>query len=150
MTSPSGDDVQADSPDVADIMRRAEAAVAALQERYMSVAKADLARLADGARRLAEPGQDAAAALHDIHRAAHDMKGQGATFNYPLVTTLGASLCRLVKGRTSLTDGEKQLVDAHVDALRTILEGEVAGEGDASIRATCDRLEQAVASAAAA
>lgn len=152
MTSPNGDaaDIQADSPDIAEIMRRAEEAVAALQTRYLSVARSDLARLDEAARRLREPGEDCAAALHDLHRAAHDMKGQGATFNYPLVTEIAASLCRLVKGRTSSFDGLSQLVDSHIAALRIVLDHEMSGEGDEPTRNTALELEQAVARATAA
>jgi chemotaxis protein histidine kinase CheA len=131
--------------DTAEIMRRAEAAVAALQQCYLATAKADLARLVDAACRLRGPSDDIAQAIHELHRAAHDMKGQGSTFDYPLVTAIGASLCRLVKDRVGADHALDRLVRAHVDALRTVIEQEISGDGPESIRAVVAGLEQSVA-----
>lgn len=55
--------------------------------------------------------------------AAHDLKGLGATYGFPLVTAIAASLCRL----TETNDGkavvarDPALARAHVDALRAIV-----------------------------
>jgi chemotaxis protein histidine kinase CheA len=55
--------------------------------------------------------------------AAHDLKGLGATYGFPLVTAIAASLCRL----TETDDGkavvarDPALARAHVDALRAIV-----------------------------
>ena len=88
-----------------------------------------------------------AQALHDVHRAAHDMKGQGSTFNYPLVTAIGASLCRLVKERSAAFLGLDRLVGAHVDALQRVIEQEISGDGPESIQAAVASLDHAVTEA---
>ena len=55
--------------------------------------------------------------------AAHDLKGLGATYGFPLVTAIAASLCR----STETDDGkavvarDPALARAHVDALRAIV-----------------------------
>src|SRR3546814_7041237 len=69
----------------AEAMARAEAAVAALRVDYLRWVEEDLAKL-DAA--LSMAARDAAqrdAALQDVHRVAHDMRGQGGSFGYPLV-----------------------------------------------------------------
>lgn len=59
----------------------------------------------------------------ELFRAAHDLKGQGLTFGYPLVTYVAGSLCKLlevlieIKSKTAPID----LIDHHVDAIRAIV-----------------------------
>ena len=55
--------------------------------------------------------------------AAHDLKGLGATYGFPLVTAIAASLCRLTEtddGKAVVTR-DPTLARAHVDALRAIV-----------------------------
>ena len=37
----------------------------------------------------------------DLFRVAHDMKGQGATFDYDLITQIGNHLCRYIEKKSS-------------------------------------------------
>lgn len=59
----------------------------------------------------------------ELFRASHDLKGQGMTFGYPLVTYVAGSLCKLLEtlGATETTDAPIQLIDHHVDAIRAIV-----------------------------
>src|SRR3546814_9188911 len=96
----------------AEAMVRAEAAVAALRVDYLRWVEEDLAKL-DAA--LSMAARDAAqrdAALQDVHRVAHDMRGQGGSFGYPLVTRIAASLCRFVEMRGK--DAGEEIGRAHV------------------------------------
>lgn len=53
-----------------------------------------------------------------LFRAAHDLKGQADTFGYPLITTICASLCRLLEASGGEPDILRDLVDQHVDSAR--------------------------------
>ena len=141
---PTGGAPTDEGSDMAEAMRRAEAVLAMLHQRYISAAKADLERLATTNLKLLDLRSDHALVLQLLHHIAHDMKGQGTTFNYPLVTEIGASLCRLTKGRTTLADGDLRLINEHVTALHTVIAQEITGEGSAEIRDVVSRLEQAV------
>ena len=59
----------------------------------------------------------------ELFRSAHDLKGQGMTFGYPLVTYTAGSLCKLLEALN--TSGTKsapiELIDHHVDAIRAIV-----------------------------
>jgi HPt (histidine-containing phosphotransfer) domain-containing protein len=58
---------------------------------------------------------------HDeLFRAAHDIKGEAATFGYPAVAPVADSLCRLVEHTPEMTRIPLALVDQHVDAVRAI------------------------------
>jgi chemotaxis protein histidine kinase CheA len=55
-----------------------------------------------------------------LFRAAHDLKGQAATFGYPLIARVAASLAKLMDEMTSRDAAPLPLVAAHVDAVAVI------------------------------
>ena len=52
--------------------------------------------------------------------AAHDIKGQAATFGFPLVAPAANSLCRLIEHTPDPHQIPISLVEQHVDAVRAI------------------------------
>ena len=52
--------------------------------------------------------------------AAHDIKGEAATFGFPWIAALADSLCRLIEHTPDMTRIPMALVDQHVDAVRAI------------------------------
>lgn len=64
-----------------------------------------------------------------LYRLAHDMKGQGGTFGFPLLSEIGASLCRLTADREYAGETEFRALAAHVAAARRALAEGIA-DGD--------------------
>jgi HPt (histidine-containing phosphotransfer) domain-containing protein len=56
----------------------------------------------------------------ELFRAAHDIKGEAATFGYPAVAAAADSLCRLIDYTPDAGRIPLRLVDQHVDAVRAI------------------------------
>ena len=56
-----------------------------------------------------------------LFRCAHDIKGEAATFGFPLVAPPADSLCRLIEHTPDMTQIPLELVDQHVDAIRAIV-----------------------------
>jgi chemotaxis protein histidine kinase CheA len=56
-----------------------------------------------------------------LFHAAHDIKGEAATFGYPWVASLADSLCRLLEHTPDMTRIPLTLIDQHVDAVRAIV-----------------------------
>jgi HPt (histidine-containing phosphotransfer) domain-containing protein len=56
-----------------------------------------------------------------IFHAAHDIKGEAATFGYPAVAAAADSLCRLLEHTPEIERIPHDLVDQHVDAVRAIV-----------------------------
>ena len=125
-------------------LRRAEAAVAALARDYLAWARADLElcqrHLAAARGEPAERDQHIA----DLFGVAHNIKGQGSSFGYPLMTRLGQSLCQLTRLSHSFTDTELELVAAHLQAMSDILQQEARGEGTSELQAEALKLENDV------
>ena len=55
-----------------------------------------------------------------LFRAAHDIKGEAATFGYPAAAGVAESLCRLLEHTPEIGRIPIALVDQHVDAVRAI------------------------------
>jgi|SRR4051812_28580885 hypothetical protein len=56
-----------------------------------------------------------------LFRCAHDIKGEAATFGFPLVGPSADSLCRLIEHTPDIAQIPLELVDQHVDAIRAIV-----------------------------
>jgi HPt (histidine-containing phosphotransfer) domain-containing protein len=57
----------------------------------------------------------------ELFRAAHDIRGEAATFGFPQVTGAADSLCRLLEHTPDMARIPIALVDQHVDAVRAIV-----------------------------
>src|SRR5277367_6677656 len=96
-----------------------EAALAQLSSEFADWMHAECERLEAARRRVATLGfteetQD------ELFRAAHDIKGEAATFGYPAVGAVATSLCRLIEHTPEGTRIPLALVEQHVDAVRAI------------------------------
>jgi len=79
--------------------------------------------------------------LNDI---AHDLKGQGGTFGYPLVTFIADSLYRFTRPREHYEDEQVAIVRAHLDAIRAVVAGRVKGDGGTIGRDLIAAMQRAV------
>ena len=71
-----------------------------------------------------------AEALDDIFKLVHNMRGQGATFGFPLITEIGRSFCRYVRELPAQKDVKPAIVDQHLKALQVVYEQSIKGGGD--------------------
>ena len=129
----------------AGTLARAEAAVADLALDYARWALADVAKaraaLAAATDEPAERGRHVEA----LFRAGHDLKGQGSSFGYPLVTKIGQSLCVLTRNRArDYGSRDLDLAKSHLDALELILTKGLKGEGGKVGAELVAKLEQRV------
>ncbi|CAA7626299.1 Hpt domain-containing protein [Magnetospirillum sp. SS-4] len=110
-------------------LARAEAALADLSGRYLEWAEADLVRMEACLREIMDRPEDRPELLGRLFAVAHDMKGQGATFDYPLVSHLGNRLCRLVEGSPSPSPESLDRIARLVAALGKVVRGRLSGDG---------------------
>jgi HPt (histidine-containing phosphotransfer) domain-containing protein len=102
-----------------DPVARAEAALVQLSSEFSDWMHSECERLE--AARLDVKSLGFTEKTHDaLFRAAHDIKGEAATFGYPAVSGVAESLCRLIEHTPEMTRIPIALVDQHVDAVRAI------------------------------
>lgn len=130
--------------DLGAALARAEAAVKALARDYLTWAKADLDLCH---KHLAAAKNEPA--LREEHitalfGVAHNMKGQGSSFGYPLITRLGESLCLLTRRARAFSDVELALMTTHLELMSDILAQEASGEGSPALLAAVQKVENDV------
>ena len=65
-----------------------------------------------------------------INRIAHELRGQGGIFDYPLITALGKSLYQTTTNPAmTITANRQDLLRAHVDTIRTVFKNKIRGDG---------------------
>jgi hypothetical protein len=124
-------------------VNRAEAAMEALKSEFADWAQDDVRRLV-AARDVFAANADTAARA-GLLRAAHDMKGQAATFNYPLIARVAGSLSHLIHDLPENTELSLGLVDAHVNAIHVIYRDKVMDMSNKVALALSEELEARVA-----
>jgi len=116
-------------------IERAEQAIETLKEEFGNWIEQDVGRLCTGRDAFEAAPNDRT--LGELYRAAHDLKGQGTTLDFPMISRIAASLCKLVDDMETCMDIPVALVDAHVDAIKVIVRD--------SIRDTTNRIALALA-----
>jgi chemotaxis protein histidine kinase CheA len=106
--------------DAGDPVARAEEALAELSGEFSSWMDTECERL-DAAREKVKSKGVTRKTLDALFLAAHDIKGQAATFGYPFVASCADSLCRLLEHTPDMKRIPIPLVDQHVDAIRAII-----------------------------
>ena len=72
---------------------------------------------------------------------AHNLKGQGESFGYPLITSIGQSLLSFLCDLGEADARHVKIALAHVTVLRTVLDKDIRGSGGAVGAALVARLE---------
>lgn len=80
----------------------------------------------------------------ELYRAAHDLKGEGDTFGYPLVTELCSSMCKLIDAAEDKSIIPVTLIDNHVDAIHIVMRDKIKDSSDDTTRAVIERLGEVV------
>nr|WP_218650354.1 Hpt domain-containing protein [Brevundimonas sp. P7753] len=80
-----------------------------------------------------------------LYFRAHDLKGLGATYQYPLVTRIAGSLCRLMDDTDKRMQAPLAILDAHVDAIRAVVRDEIQTDEHPVGRDLAETLEARVA-----
>jgi chemotaxis protein histidine kinase CheA len=103
-----------------DPLKRAEAALAQLSGEFGDWMIAECDRL-DAARRVVRDQGFSKRNFDELFHAAHDVKGDAATFGFPLAAPAAESLCRVLEHSPDRGRIPVALVDQHVDAVRAIV-----------------------------
>jgi len=124
----TGKPVEPEQPSIADeVLAKAEAAIDRLAAEYPRHAGRDIADLDRHAESMASDRNNRTAHYNEILRIAHDVRGQGALFGYPLITRCAGSLCRATRLLEAHDRAVLDIVRTHVAAMQAILETGVTG-----------------------
>jgi HPt (histidine-containing phosphotransfer) domain-containing protein len=112
-----------------DPVARAEQALANLSSEFENWMQLECDRLDHARRQVIAHGFNATTQQAIFH-AAHDIKGEAATFGFPAVAAVAESLCRLLEHTPSMEQIPLPLVEQHVDAIRAIIRESAEGTAE--------------------
>lgn len=140
------DNGDSDNAGLGAILANAQAAVAELADQYIGWVKEDMVRLEAAIAPITDSAGSAdAVRLRAVYDVAHDIKGQGSTFGYPLVTEIANLLCRYTEAATKKAKTDRSVIDAHVTALHTVINNRVQGDAGELGREILEALRAAAA-----
>lgn len=108
-----------DDKDNDDPVARAEKALAGLSGEFKGWMMAECERLGAAHAAIQRDGLNAQN-REELFRAAHDIKGDAATFGYPTAAAAAESLCRIIEHAPELADVPDELIAHHVNAIHAI------------------------------
>jgi HPt (histidine-containing phosphotransfer) domain-containing protein len=133
-----------DDKDADDPVARAEQALAGLSGEFKDWMSAEAARLSAAHAALLKDGFTLEAS-EELFRAAHDIKGDAATFGYPSAAAAAESLCRIIEHAPDLAKVPTELISHHINAILAIVHDHtkldstvVAGELSRRLRKVAD------------
>jgi hypothetical protein len=119
-------------------MKRAEGALETLKTTFGDMMADDVKTLVAARARYAKAPETRGALM----RAAHDIKGQAATFQFPLIARVAGSLARMIGEHPGALP--EALIDAHVTAIQVIHRQNLQDENDKTALALCAELDARV------
>src|SRR5215813_6588201 len=106
--------------DADDPVARAEQALAGLSGEFKNWMLIEADRLSAAHAAILKNGFSNEAA-EELFRAAHDIKGDAATFGYPSAATTAESLCRVIEHAPDLEKVPAELILHHINAIQAIV-----------------------------
>jgi len=113
-------------------IERAEAVIADLADSYLDWVEEDLVRLQKAYDDLKDDRENAKERMETVFFVAHDMKGQGGSFHYDLITTLGNDLCRFIEHKETASDADIEVIGLYIDSMKVVIAKRMEGDGGAA------------------
>ena len=103
---------------------KAEAALKSLSGNFTQWLNDEVVKLDAARQRVRDEGVNVET-METLYLRAHDLKGLGTTYEFPLITRIGASLCRLIDDKDKRMQAPIALIDAHIDAIKAAVRDDI-------------------------
>ncbi len=123
---------------------KAEAALKSLSGQFAQWLQDELNKLEAARAAIRARGLNAETGAQ-LYTHAHDLKGLGTTYEFPIVTRMAGSLCKLIEDPAKRMSAPMSLVDAHIDAIRASVRDGIKDATHPIGKVICEELERQVA-----
>jgi len=129
-----------------DALERAEQVITNMADSYLDWVEEDLKKISLAFDRLVEGSDDRAKDLDRVFAVAHDMKGQGGSFGFELITAIGNNLCRLLErfDDSVAPQIQNEAIRIHIEAMKLVINSRMKGDGGAQGTAILEGVQQMV------
>lgn len=125
---------------------KAEAALKSLSGNFAQWLSDEIAKLDAARQRVRVEGVNVET-METLYLRAHDLKGLGTTYEFPLITRIGGSLCRMIDDKDKRLTVDLALIDAHIDAIKAAVRDNIKTEDQPAGRQLLEELERKVGAA---
>ncbi len=130
-----------------DALKRAEEVIASMTDSYLDWVAEDLKKIEAAYQKLKAATGDRKKELDGVFQVSHDIKGQGGSFGYDLMTAIGNELCRLIERIDQIGPDEMEAVRIHIESMKLVIANDMKGQGGkageqmlAGLQKVCDKL----------
>lgn len=106
---------------------RAEAAMQNLSGNFAAWLNDEIAKL-EGARATIQAEGPSVENMESLYLRAHDIKGLGTTYGFPLISRIAGLLCRLIEDKAQRLTAPFGLIDAHILAIKASVRDNITSE----------------------
>ncbi|RZJ03924.1 MAG: Hpt domain-containing protein [Brevundimonas sp.] len=123
---------------------KAEEALKAMSSQFGQWLEDEIVKLDKAQTDIREQGYTTATA-EALYFRAHDLKGLGTTYHYPLVTRMAGSLCKMMDDPVKRMAAPMLLLDAHIDAIKAVVRDKIQTADHPTGKMLVETLEARVA-----
>ncbi|QDH72985.1 Hpt domain-containing protein [Brevundimonas sp. M20] len=128
----------------ANAIAKAEEALKAMSAQFGQWLQDEIVKLDKAQSDIRAQGYNAQTA-EALYFRAHDLKGLGTTYQYPLVTRLAGSLCKMMDDPAKRMAAPMVLIDAHIDAIKAVVRDQIQTDDHPTGKVLAETLEAKVA-----
>ncbi len=130
-----------------EAIEKAEEAIASMADSYLDSVADDLRKIDEAFEKLEAATGDRKEELMGVFQTALVLKGEGGSFGYDLMTTIGNELCRLIEKLDKAGPKEVEVIKLHIDSMKLVISNDIKGDGGdtgkkmlAGLMQVCDKL----------
>ena len=121
-----------------ETLEKAEQVIAGMTDSYLEWVQDDLIKIERAFGELKKASGNRKEQADAIFQVSHDIKGQGGSFGYDLMTVIGNELCR----QDAFGDAEVEAIKVHIDAMKLVIQQKMKGDGGAAGQALVDGIRK--------
>jgi CheY-like chemotaxis protein len=126
-----------------ELLKAAEQQLDRMETDYSDWVRGTIKQLTDAYEKAKVDDRQRVAMVAQINRISHDLRGQGTTFGYPLITVFGNSLYDCTNKIEKVPDKLVEFIRAHIDGITAVIRERIKGSGGAIGAELVESLERA-------
>ena len=130
-----------------EAIEKAEKAVASLADSYLDSVAEDIRKIDKAFEKLEAATGDRKEELMGVFQEALNLKGQGGSFGYDMMTAIGNELCRFIEKLDKAGPEEVEAIKLHIDSMKLVIGMDMKGDGGEpgkkmlnGLQQVCDKL----------
>ncbi len=119
---------------------KAEAALKSLSSNFAEWLADEITKLEAARARIKAEGWSSETA-ENLYLRAHDLKGLGTTYEFPLITRIAGSLCKMIDDPDTRLAAPMNIIDGHIDAIKACVRDSIKDASNPIGRMLAEELE---------